>query len=182
MRLIVSVMVLILGMSCKYPSEQAAATDALIPEAEPKSVLQGEGTSIAVYDFEGLQHLLSRKDEKTYVLNFWATWCKPCIEELPHFEAVRDKYSEQNLEVVLVSLDFPSRAEQLLIPFVEKKELKSTVVLLDDPKQNTWIPKVDESWSGAIPATVIFNSENRAFYEKSFNFNDLEAEVLRFLN
>ncbi len=116
------------------------------------------------------------------MINFWATWCKPCIEELPHFETLNAKYGKDQVEVVLVSLDFPSRAEELLVPFVEKRNLKSDVLLLDDPKSNTWIPKVDKSWSGALPATVIFNKHRRSFYEKSFTFNELETELLSFIN
>lgn len=154
----------------------------LLMEAEPIAVLENANKKIRVYDFDGLEELLNREDDKTYVVNFWATWCKPCVEELPYFEAINDKYVDKQVEVVLVSLDFPSRAEELLLSFVEKRNIKSDVLLLDDPKQNTWIPKVDPEWSGALPATLIFNKKKRAFYEKSFNFNQLEAELLSFIN
>ena len=171
-------------LHCYAQSDEAknSGSSALDIQAAPKGVLEGEKINIMIYDFDGLQGLLTRSDDKTYVVNFWATWCKPCVKELPYFEELNAKYDSEQVEVVLVSLDFPSRAQELLIPFVEERGLKSDVLLLDDPKMNTWIPKVDEQWSGAIPATVIFNRNKRAFYEKSFNFKELEKELLTFIN
>ncbi|MEX0314653.1 MAG: TlpA disulfide reductase family protein, partial [Allomuricauda sp.] len=98
-----------------------------------------------IYDYEGLKPLLNKDDGKTYIINFWATWCKPCIEELPYFEKVYAEQKANKVEVVLVSLDMPSMWKSRLDPFVENKELQSQVVILDDPKQNEWIPKIDES-------------------------------------
>lgn len=178
------VLMLLLLAGCHASPEKKPAEEGIsaLIASQPKNVLKGEQVSIRVYDFNGLEGLLNREDDKTYVVNFWATWCKPCIEELPSFEKLNAKYHAENVEVVLVSLDFPSRAEELLIPFVENRNLKSHVLLLDDAKMNTWIPKVAEQWSGAIPATVIFNRDKRNFYEKSFNFNELEKELLSFIN
>ena len=82
-----------------------------------------------------------------------------------------------NVEVILVSLDFPKQIESKLIPFLKKRELQSEVVVLDDVDSNTWIPKVHEDWSGAIPATIIYNKRKRMFYERSFNYEELELEL-----
>lgn len=172
----------LLLVSCGEGRVERAEVREVVMKTPPKSVLQNANKKIGVYDFNGLEELLQRKDDKTYVVNFWATWCKPCVEELPYFEQLNDKYAGKDVEVILVSLDFPSRAEELLLSFVEKKNIKSDVLLLDDPKQNTWIPKVDPEWSGAIPATLIFNKERKVFYEKSFNFTELEGELLAFIN
>ena len=141
-----------------------------------------ERQEIEVVDFDGLQALLEKKNEKIYVVNFWATWCKPCIEELPFFEEVNDSLNKKDLEVVLVSLDFPKQIETQLYPFLEKNNIKSRVVLLDDPHENDWIPKVDSTWSGAIPATLILKGEKSAFYEKSFTRESLFNELSKFIN
>ena len=132
-----------------------------------------------VYDFNGLEKFLSTKNDKVYVVNFWATWCKPCIKELPYFEALNENYD--SVEVILVSLDFPSKYETQLKPYIVEHNLKSEVVALNDADSNTWIPKVDENWTGAIPATIIFNQSKRQFYERSFNYDELETEVKQFL-
>lgn len=143
-----------------------------------KEVLN-ENEEIEVYNFSEFERLLHADDDKTYVINFWATWCKPCIEELPYFEALQTEHSE-SIKVILVSLDFPDKLESQLKPFVKKRNIKARVVLLDDPYENEWIPKVDEDWSGAIPATLIFNKSKKEFYEGSFNPESLNKEINKF--
>ncbi len=133
-------------------------------------------------NFEELQPLLQKSNDTTYVINFWATWCKPCIKELPAFEKLNKNYSDQKVKVLLVSLDFPKQLESQVIPFVEKRDIISEVVLLNDPDANSWIPKVDTSWTGAIPATLMYTKQHRKFYERSFTFSDLESELKSMLN
>ena len=116
------------------------------------------------------------------MVNFWATWCKPCIKELPDFEKINEQYASQKVKVILVSLDFPGQMESRLIPFVEKRQIKSEVILLDDPDANGWIPKVDQEWSGAIPATLLYNKRERKFYERSFTYKEIEKELKSILN
>lgn len=135
---------------------------------------------IAVYDYEGLAPLLAKQNDTIYVVNFWATWCKPCIKELPAFEKINELYANDKVSVVLVSLDFPEKLNTQIIPFIEKNKIASTVILLDDPDANSWIPKISEEWSGAIPATLIYTKGTSVFYERSFTFDTLEKEVLTF--
>ncbi|QLE01670.1 TlpA family protein disulfide reductase [Galbibacter sp. BG1] len=149
---------------------------------EPIAVIEAEKYEIPVYDFNRFEKIWEEKNDKIYVVNFWATWCKPCVKELPAFEKLYRKYKRDDVEVILVSLDFPKKVDEVLVPFLEEKDFKRNVMLLDDPKQNTWIPKVDANWSGAIPATIIFNKNKRLFYEKSFTFKELEKELQGFLN
>lgn len=137
--------------------------------------------NIPVYDFDGFKHMLHFDDNKTYIINFWATWCRPCVKELPYFEQIGKEYKDKNVEVILVSLDFPNNLESRVIPFIERHNLKSQVVLLDDPNQNRWIPLVAEEWSGAIPATMIYNKDKRKFYEQAFTYEQLLTELNLFL-
>ncbi len=150
--------------------------------AKPHQLLSTSYSDIPVYTFDEFEKLLKVDTEKTFVVNFWATWCKPCVKEIPEFEKLQRTYADQDVEVVLVSLDFPGKVEEQLLPFLEELKLRSQVILLDDPHQNRWIPKIDNNWSGAIPATLIFNADRRKFYEKSFTFISLEAELQEFLN
>ena len=131
---------------------------------------------IKIVDYNGLEPLLAKKNDTTYVINFWATWCRPCVKELPYFEKLNAAYANDKVKVVLVSLDFPEKLEKQVIPYVEKN-LKSEVWLLDDADANGWIPKIDKDWSGAIPATIIYNNETRKFFENSFTYEELEKEV-----
>lgn len=169
---------LLLGLafaSCK--------TDGKKLDAESSELLNktSEIAVIESFNYDGLELLLHKKDEKTYVVNFWATWCKPCVKELPAFEKLFKNYADKNVEIILVSLDFPNQIESRLLPFIEKHKLQSRVVHMNDPDQNTWIPKVSEKWSGTIPATLIYNTNNREFYEQSFTFDLLQSELKKFL-
>ncbi len=147
-------------------------------ELKEEKELKGD---VPVYDFEAFSHILEQEDDKIYIVNFWATWCKPCIKELPEFEAIGANYADQEVEVILVSLDFSEKLESHVLPFIEEHNLKSRVVLLDDTDSNTWIPKVAEEWSGAIPATIIYSKKERKFYERTFTYNELETELKTFL-
>lgn len=138
-----------------------------------------DGITVKSFDFNSFEPYLHQNDETTYVINFWATWCLPCVKELPYFEQLNEKYKGQNVKVILVSLDLPKKVESNLIPFIKKKNLKSEIIHLNDPDANTWIEKVDKSWAGSIPATVIYNKNSRVFAEDSYSsLKELEEELL----
>jgi len=141
-----------------------------------------KGDLVKVYDtFEEFSEVLNRTGEKTYVVNFWATWCKPCIAELPYFNKLAEEHSNDDIEVILVSLDFKNRIKKSLIPFIVKNNIKSEVVLLADNRSNEWIDKVDESWSGAIPATFIYNQDAYQFLEHEFeSYEELKSLIEQF--
>ncbi len=144
-------------------------------------VFESNGVEIPRYDFENFEPLLALDDGKIRVINFWATWCKPCIAELPYFELINSRYPDNEVEVILVSLDLPKHVEGKLIPFIRKQKIQSRVILLDDPDANSWIPKVSKDWSGSIPATIIYKGNTSKFYERSFTYNELEKELKKML-
>ena len=148
-------------------------------EPKPLKVYTGSGIKVKAYDYSGLEYFLNRKSDTTYVVNFWATWCVPCVKELPAFEKLGQKYKGSKVKILLVSLDMPKLAETKLLPFIKEKQLESQVVLLRDPDANSWISKINAKWSGAIPATLIYNKKSRKFFEKSFTLEELEKELAR---
>ncbi|WMI65972.1 TlpA disulfide reductase family protein [Aestuariibaculum sp. YM273] len=172
---------LLLCLSCR--SKNNKAETALAETWQTEFVVHKDfEVDLKVYDFKGLEPLLNKKDGKVHVVNFWATWCVPCVKELPYFERLRKAYADKNVEVLLVSLDFPHQYDTKLKPFIKNRKIQSEVVALDDADMNTWIPKVNESWSGSIPATIIYKDDERQFFEKSFTFEELEKQVKPFLN
>ena len=145
------------------------------------SCVDNSSDSIEIVAFEGFYSKIDLTTDKTYVINFWATWCAPCVKELPYFEKVNKEFKDKNVEVILLSLDFPSQIETKLIPYLKRNKIKSNVILLDDSKMNTWVPRVSEQWDGGIPATLIVNASNYNFYPKPFKKEDLFTEINKVL-
>lgn len=151
------------------------------------TIVKLQAQTVPLVSFKDFSPLLtpSAKNDTVYVINFWATWCKPCVEELPYFEELHENYSIYNLKVSLVSLDFKSQYEKKLIPFVNDKSIKSEVLLLDAPNYNDWISLVNKNWSGSIPATLIIHASTntRLFLEKQFSsYEELEDLIKPFIN
>ncbi|TPV35442.1 TlpA family protein disulfide reductase [Paucihalobacter ruber] len=162
---------LLAGFSCNDKKENMAQV-----------AVNAQTEELKIVDFEGLKPYLNKTDDKTYIINFWATWCAPCVKELPYFEEITKQYQGKEVEVILVSLDFPRQFESKLKPFIADKNLQSEVIALNDMDMNSWIPQVDESWSGAIPATLIYRQGKRQFFEKSFSKQELQTLLKQFIN
>ena len=126
--------------------------------------------------YDELNTYIKENNSKPLVVNFWATWCAPCVKELPYFEKLNQENT--NVKVILVSLDFEKQVESKLIPFLKKKKIISTSIYLADKDYNSWLPKIDKNWSGSIPATVIFNQDKKIFVEQDFsNYEELNTFV-----
>jgi thiol-disulfide isomerase/thioredoxin len=132
--------------------------------------------------FEELNQIIrSGEGAPIKVINFWATWCKPCIEELPYFEKLQETYQGKDVEVLLVSLDFSA---DKAAAYKTKKNIQSEVVFLDETDHNQWIDKISPQWSGAIPATLIVNTQTgqEQFFEKKFEEKELFSAIEKFIN
>ena len=127
------------------------------------------GQSVEKIDKEKLLEIISYKNDTTYVINFWATWCSPCVKEIGFFENLHLDFGSQKLKVILVSLDFPNQLEKRVVPFLQEREITADVRLMTDLDYNSWIDLVDPSWSGSIPATLIYNQQSRKFFEQEFS-------------
>ena len=149
------------------------------------TVQNSPAQSVPVIRYHALKQLLTQPTDSVLVSNFWATWCKPCVEELPYFEQLSLLYANRRVKVVLVSLDGVSQLEKRVRPFLIKRKISSARVLLfDEEKDDTWISRVDPNWSGALPFTVIISprQQQRKTFEKSFTKAELEAELQPFVH
>ncbi|MFN9150965.1 MAG: TlpA disulfide reductase family protein [Bacteroidota bacterium] len=149
-----------------------------------KFLLLVMGLSFSRVEEVNLRQLQSRilaTSDTTYVVNFWATWCRPCIEELPAFEALSRKYSKEPVVVILVGLDQPQDRLTKVEPFIRRRGYtESCIVLLNEPKPHLWIDKVDSSWSGSIPATLFIRGNRRLFGEFQFSETQLDSTFQSF--
>lgn len=142
----------------------------------------GFAQQVAVIKFPELQKRLAKPSDTTFVVNFWATWCAPCVKELPGFEQVRSANTGKKVKVLLINLDYASQLEKKVKPFVKQRGLKSEVVLLNEPDPNEYIDKVDAKWSGALPFTLIVNNKTkqRLTFEREISPAELTAALQKF--
>lgn len=147
------------------------------PMGKASEILSNGSHSVAVHTFESFSSGLKADNDTLYIFNFWATWCRPCVAELPHFEAMKDSLKDKKIKIILVSLDSRKKAETDLLPFLERKKLRNEVILLNAPDFNSWIDKISPDWSGSIPATLMVRQGRSAFYEQDFEFGHLKHQI-----
>jgi thiol-disulfide isomerase/thioredoxin len=125
-----------------------------------------------------LQKLMETPSDEIKVINFWATWCAPCIKEIPLFEKINQNRKDTKVTLVSMDIDLDPNPEKVN-RFVARKKLQSQVVILNERNPNDWIDKIEKEWSGALPATLIINTKNgkRKFVEKELHEGDLEKLI-----
>lgn len=127
---------------------------------------------------DNLQNLIQSKKEPVQIINFWATWCAPCVKELPLLEQINRE--RKDVKVTLVSLDFDLDPNpDKVYKFIARKNIQSRVVILQERDPNSWINKVDKNWSGVLPATLIVNNTTgkRKFVERELHDGELEKWI-----
>ncbi len=143
--------------------------------------MHGQST-LQYSSFSDLYTKILADKEHITVLNFWATWCKPCVAELPDFEKINEGLNKKGVQVILANLDFHSKVEATVPPFLIKQNINSQVVHLTDQDANDYINKVDTKWSGSIPATAIyFKGEKVWFFEGQTDHETLRSIIIKYI-
>jgi|ERR1043165_1271430 thiol-disulfide isomerase/thioredoxin len=136
-----------------------------------------ENAGVKEVNLEQLQAEVSRANDTLYVVNFWATWCKPCVAEMPYFEKAGQKFSDKKVKLVFVSLNY-ARELQVVDKFVKGKKIRSECLLLNAGNPNVWIDKIEKEWSGSIPATIMYrNGKKVCFHEGEFNQAEIDSII-----
>jgi len=140
-----------------------------------KSVCAQKANEIKLED---LQEILITPNKQIQVINFWATWCAPCVKEIPFFEKLNAENKE--VAVTLVSMDYdldpnPEKVNR----FITRKKILSRVLILAETDPNSWIDKIDKDWGGALPATLIVNTKTgkRKLVQKELHEGELEKLI-----
>ena len=130
--------------------------------------------SIAKWKITDVEKYIADGNGDVLVINCWATFCKPCVAEIPSFIKIAEKYKSRNVKLLLVSLDLPSYYPVKIASFAKKNNFRTNIVWLDETNADYFCPKMDAKWSGSIPATLIINTKTgyRKFFEE-----EIEAAV-----
>lgn len=126
--------------------------------------------------------VLNNHSDTTYVINFWATTCKPCIIEMPELIDLADQYENKKLKMVLISLDPKEHLGSRVVPFIQKHGMEKYAYWLDAPNYNNWIGQVDADYWGSMPATLIINYQQnqRIFINRQLEPGELAEVVGRY--
>jgi thiol-disulfide isomerase/thioredoxin len=123
-----------------------------------------------------------KESRRPLIISFWATYCAPCVEEIPWFQKLVKQHSKDSIQLLLVSLDLKDDFIKIK-PFAIKREFTAPIVWLDETNADYFCPKIDSSWSGGIPATLMINNKKgyRKFYEQQLTEERLEKEIMAIL-
>jgi thiol-disulfide isomerase/thioredoxin len=136
------------------------------------------GQKVELINVDQLYGRLRGGGDTAFVVNFWATWCGSCVNELPDFERLGVTYKQEKLKVLLISMDYKSKRKTSVLPFVKRKGIKSEVFLLDEKDPQVFINRIDSSWSGGLPATLMWKKGRRTFFERELTYPELKKEYL----
>ncbi len=134
---------------------------------------------IANWKITDVEKYMDAKNGEVLVINFWATFCKPCVAEIPSFIKISEQYKDQKVKLLLVSLDLPSYYPVKVASFAKKHNFNTPIVWLSETNADYFCPKIDKSWSGSIPATLILNPSTgyRKFFEEEISAENFETEL-----
>jgi len=144
---------------------------------------EAKSQSIPKWKITDLEEYIEKSDTPV-IVNFWATYCAPCIKEIPYFQEVVKHYEKKGVKLLLVSLDFRESFPDKISSFAEKRKFTSPIVWLDETNADYFCPKVDSKWSGVMPATLFINNKkgHRSFFEEEMSKEKFETEIKKILN
>ena len=138
------------------------------------------GQGIPSWKATDLQNYIGHSDS-ILVINFWATFCKPCVGEIPYYQSITDKYKSQKVKLMLVSLDLKESFPDKIKSFASKHNFYKQIVWLNETDADYFCPKIDKNWSGALPTTLFVNTKTgyRKLIEQQLNEKEFEAELVK---
>ena len=132
---------------------------------------------VGVLTFEQLETASHKNNDTLYVVNFWATWCRPCVLELPYFLESAKKNANQKVKIVFVSLNSLKEIETVQ-KFTDTRNIIQDVFILNAGNPNVWLDKIDKSWEGSIPATVMYKNNKKVFFrEGEFTQTEIDSII-----
>lgn len=139
------------------------------------ALLSAQVKKIKITDLEAY----IQNSDHPQVVSFWATWCAPCVEEIPWLQDGVARFAEQKVELVLVSLDFPRDFPKNLEAFIKQKDIKATFFWLDETNADYFCPRLHPRWEGGIPATLFVNNATgyRRFFDRALTDRQVVPEI-----
>jgi thiol-disulfide isomerase/thioredoxin len=120
------------------------------------------------------------KESKTpLIVNFWATFCVPCLQEIPYFQEIASQYKSNDVSLVFVSLDMKEAYPVKVNNMAKKLNLTYPVVWLNETNADYFCPRIDTTWTGGMPSSLFVNNATgyHKFLEEPLSKEKLEKEI-----
>ncbi|MBC7913185.1 MAG: TlpA family protein disulfide reductase [Pyrinomonadaceae bacterium] len=143
--------------------------------------LSSYAQAVKTITVKGLESRYKLGKDTVYIVNFWATWCKPCINELPYFEKLSATYKSRPVKVLLINVDSKSKWESSVVPFIKKNNLTNEVLFMNETGFST---KINKTWFGALPATQFVSAKTGKikFNAGALTYDELLKTYMEFAN
>jgi thiol-disulfide isomerase/thioredoxin len=143
---------------------------------------QTTGPAVQKIKITELESYIARCDHPL-IVSFWATFCVPCVKEIPYFQSTVDRYKDKGVELVLVSLDLPDYYPGRIAAFVKKSGFTARILWLNETDADYFCPRVDPHWSGGIPCSLFINNTHhyRRFFDRQLTEPQVALEIKEML-
>lgn len=158
----------VFGCSTKWSDKRQSAAESLKKwDAEP--------VSLGTIDESGVKALARNDTPSLRLINVWATWCGPCIEEMPELVTIHRMYRNRRFELITICLDDPSRRD-LAMKVLEKHHVAAANYMFDSDDRDKLAEALDPKWKGPVPYTVLIAPGGKVLYRKHDTLDPLEVK------
>lgn len=172
---------LLSGCGADAPENVSPPPQAAMPATDDASSAKSDEAlpPVTMANAESLKKLLDEAKGRVVVVNLWATWCPPCVEEMPYFVELFTKYKDKPLTFISVTADAKDTLESAVLPFQKKQALPFPIYLLDERDPDALTSVFGKELSGALPETLIYDKSGalKKVWEGEVTLAELEAEI-----
>lgn len=143
----------------------------------------GSQYNIDLIDSKVFNEILEDNEGKVIVVNVWATWCVPCVEEMPDLVKLSDSYESGNVKVIGISIDYPEEIQSKILPFIKKNKINFPVYVNNFKNDEALINFLNKDWSGAIPVTFVYDKTGvqKEILLGKHSFDNFKSAVEKYL-
>ncbi len=165
-------------VACQQPLEDKPETISTLEIEEETSKLA------SLSEFKDFEELMANEKGNVVLVNLWATWCKPCVHEMPMLEKLHQNYKDKGMKVVALSIDEVSKADSLVIPFWEERNFSMDNYLITHHDPGAFVNKIDPLWLGLLPTSFIFDADGKKIETITgvMSYKGFERKMLKVLN
>jgi thiol-disulfide isomerase/thioredoxin len=161
--------------ACLPPSPAQQPASQTNPQ---QPTLRSAGPEVKKLKITQLEDYIQKCDHPL-IVSFWATFCSPCVKEIPYFQSTVARHKDKDVELLLVSLDLPDYYPRRIAAFAQKANIVASLAWLNETDADYFCPRIDKNWSGGIPASLFVNNQThyRHFFDRQLTDRQVDQEI-----